>query len=58
VASGANTTIKFTIGFECTSSGPPVTTYGDFAFKFTLKTSAGTYTITASNHHRLNFPPV
>ena len=57
VASGANTTIKFSIGFVCTSSGPSVTTYGDFAFKFTVKTSAGTYTINASNHHRLNFPP-
>ena len=25
--------------------------------KFTVKTSSGTYTINASNHHRLNFPP-
>ena len=57
VASGADSTIKLSIGFVCTSSGPSVTTYGDFAFTFTVKTSAGTYTIKAGNHHRLNFPP-
>lgn len=57
VASGANATIKFSIGFVCTSSGPTVKTYGDFAFTFKVATSSGTYTITAGNHHRLNFPP-
>jgi hypothetical protein len=56
VASGANVTIKFSVGFVCTSSGPTVTTYGDFAFTFKVTTSAGTYTIAAANHHRLNFP--
>lgn len=56
VASGANTTIKFSVGFVCTSSGPGVKTYGDFAFTFKVTTSAGTYTITTGNHHRLNFP--
>ena len=56
VGSGDNATIKFTVPFICTSSGPNVTTYADFAFTFTVKTSAGTYTIAAGNHHRLNFP--
>ena len=57
VGSGDNATIKFSVGFICTSSGPTVTTYADFKFTFTVKTSAGTYTIDAGNHHRLNFPP-
>ena len=56
VGSGNNATIKFTVPFICTSSGPTVTTYADFEFTFTVKTSSGTYTITAGNHHRLNFP--
>lgn len=56
VGSGNNATIKFTVPFICTSSGPNVATYADFAFTFTVKTSAGTYTIAAGNHHRLNFP--
>jgi len=55
VASGASSTIKFTIGFNCTDSGPAVTTYGEFSFKFTLVTSAGTYKIDAGNRHRLSF---
>jgi hypothetical protein len=58
VASGANATIKFSIPFVCTSSGPSVTTYGEFSFKFTFVTSAGAYAIDSSNHHRLNFPKV
>jgi hypothetical protein len=56
IASGGSSTIKFSVGFECTNSGPTVSTYGDFSFKFAVKTSAGTFTITAGNHHRLNFP--
>lgn len=57
VGSGDNVTIKFTVPFICTSTGPTVTTYADFSFTFTVKTSAGTYTIASGNHHRLNFPP-
>jgi len=56
IASGANATIKFAVGFVCTNSGPNVATYGDFSFKFAVKTSAGTFTISSGNHHRLNFP--
>jgi len=55
MASGATSTIKFSIGFTCTNSGPTVTTYGDFTFKFTVVTSAGTYKIDAGNRHRLSF---
>ncbi len=55
IASGDKSTIHFTVGFVCTNSGPNVTTYGDFTFKFTLVTSAGTYKIDAGNHHRLTF---
>ena len=54
VASGAAATIKFSIPFECTNSGAGSDTYGDFAFKFGVKTSSGTYTI-SSNNHRLTF---
>jgi hypothetical protein len=56
VGPGDDATIKFAVGFICTSSGPSVTTYADFAFTFTVKTSAGTYTIKSGNNHRLNFP--
>jgi hypothetical protein len=56
VPSGADATIKFAIPFQCSNSGPNVTTYGEFAFKFTLVTSAGAYTIDSGNRHRLNFP--
>ena len=55
IASGASSIIKFTIGFSCTNSGPAVTTYGEFTFKFTLVTTAGTYKIDAGNRHRLSF---
>jgi hypothetical protein len=55
VASGATSTIKFSVGFNCTNSGPTVTTYGEFTFKFTVVTSAGTYQIGAGNRHRLSF---
>ena len=55
IASGATSTVKFSVGFTCTNSGPSVTTYGEFAFKFTAVTSAGTYKIDAGNRHRLSF---
>jgi hypothetical protein len=55
IASGASSTIKFSVGFDCTNSGPTVTTYGEFTFKFTVVTSAGTYKIDAGNRHRLSF---
>ena len=57
VPSGGNATVKFTIGFECTNNGGSTRAYGDFSFKFTFDTSAGTFTINAGNRHRLNFPP-
>lgn len=53
VASGGSATIKFSIPFECTNSGPTVTTYGEFTFTFSVVTSAGTFTIDAGNRHRL-----
>ena len=55
IASGATLTIHFSIGFVCTNSGPTQTTYGEFTFKFTLVTTAGTYKIDAGNRHRLSF---
>ena len=54
VGGGGKATIKFTLGFECTNSGAGADTYGDFSFKFTFKTSSGTYT-TSPNTHRLQF---
>ena len=54
VGSGGNATIKFVIAFQCTNSGAGSATYGDFSFKFTIKTSSGNYSIT-SNNHRLTF---
>jgi len=56
VGSGSNATIKFSVPFQCTNTGPSATTYGEFTFKFTLTTSAGTYTISAGDRHRLSFP--
>lgn len=55
VASGAKSTIHFSVGFVCTNSGPNVTTYAEFTFEFTLITSAGTYKIDGGNRHRLGF---
>lgn len=54
VASGAKATIKFALPFQCTNSGAGSDTYGDFSFKFSVKTSSGTYTI-SPNNHRLTF---
>jgi hypothetical protein len=53
VASGATATIHFSIPFRCTNSGPTVTTYGEFTFKFHVVTSAGSYSLDGSNRHRL-----
>jgi hypothetical protein len=50
---GDKATIKFTIKFDCTNSGPSTSTYGDFDFKFTVVTSAGTFTLSGANQHRL-----
>lgn len=52
IKSGDKSTVKFIVKFNCTSSGPTESTYGDFDLKFTMVSSAGTYTIT-SNKHRL-----
>jgi hypothetical protein len=53
VKSGDKATIKFTIAFQCTNSNPSAGTYGDFAFKFTVVTDAGTFTLTGANNHRI-----
>jgi hypothetical protein len=55
VGAGTRATIKFSIPFQCTNSGASADTYGDFSFKFLVKTSSGTYTISSSNEHRLTF---
>lgn len=52
IKSGDKATIKFKLTFSCTSSGPATSTYGDFDLKYTLVTSAGTYSI-GSIKHRL-----
>jgi len=54
VAAGGNTTIKFVIPFTCTNAGAGSDTWGDFSFKFVVKTSSGDYTI-SPNNHRLAF---
>jgi hypothetical protein len=46
-------TVKFTIAFNCTSSGPTQSTYGDFQFKFTVVTSDGTFNVSPANRYRL-----
>jgi hypothetical protein len=53
VKSGDQATIKFTIPFKCTNSGPTVSTYGEFEFKFAVVTSAGTFNLNGANKHRL-----
>jgi hypothetical protein len=53
VKPGDKATIKFTIKFDCTNSGPSTSTYGDFDFKFTVVTSAGTFTLNGADKHRL-----
>ena len=55
VGAGAKATIKFAIPFQCTNAGAGGDTYGDFSFKFLLKTSTGDYSINSSNDHRLTF---
>jgi hypothetical protein len=54
VKSGDKSTIRFVIKFTCTDNGVVAgDTYGDFTFKYTVATSAGTFTITSGNKHRL-----
>jgi hypothetical protein len=55
VSAGRSATIKFAIPFECTNSGAGSDTYGDFSFKFVVKTSTGSYTLSSDNTHRLTF---
>jgi hypothetical protein len=50
VKSGGKATVKFTLTFSCTSSGPSASTYGDFELKVTMVSSAGTYTTGAIKH--------
>lgn len=54
ISAGGSTTITFAIHFTCTNSGAGADTWGDFSFKFVVKTSAGDYTI-SPNNHRLTF---
>ncbi len=56
IKSGTKATLKFTVGFNCTDSGPSTDTYGDFTFKFTIVTSAGMFTLNGANQHRLLIP--
>ena len=54
VKSGSKATVKFVIGFICSDIGVGVAdTYGDFTFKFTVVTTAGTLKIDSANKHRL-----
>jgi hypothetical protein len=53
IKSGDKATVKFTIAFNCTNSGPTQSTYGDFQFKFTVVTSGGTFNLNAANKYRL-----
>lgn len=54
VKAGDKATIKFVIKFICTDNGVVARdTYGDFTFKYTVVTSAGTFTINSANKHRL-----
>jgi hypothetical protein len=52
VESGNKATIKFNIPFNCTNSGPSLSTYGDFDLKISIVSSAGTL-ITGTVKHRL-----
>jgi hypothetical protein len=52
VKSGNKASIKFAIPFNCTSSGPAQSTYGDFELKISIVSSGGTLT-TGTVKHRL-----
>ena len=54
INAGGSATIRFVLSFECTNSGAGAETYGDFSFKFVVKTNGGDYAI-SPNHHRLTF---
>jgi hypothetical protein len=57
MSAGSKATIRFTIPFQCTDQGTiSSSTYGDFAFVFTVTTSAGTFKIEGANKHRLITP--
>ena len=53
IGAGNTATIRFSVGFVCSNSGPTQETYGDFAFKFKVVTSSGTYNLDSTNTHRL-----
>ena len=53
IAAGSKDTLHFSIPFICTNSGPTVSTYGDFSFKFKVVTSAGTFNLDGANQHRI-----
>ena len=57
IGSGSKATIRFKIPFECTDQGTiSSSTYGDFAFAFTVTTSSGTFKLDGANKHRLVTP--
>ena len=53
IGAGNTATLRFSMGFVCSNSGPKQETYGDFSFKFKVVTSSGTYNLDSSNTHRL-----
>ncbi len=55
VAAGANTTIMVTIASACTSgkSTTAASSYGDYLVTLHITTSAGAFTMTSTNRHRL-----
>ena len=55
VTAGGSASIKFVIPFQCSNAGAGSDTYGDFSFKFVVKTSSGSYTISSDDTHRLSF---
>lgn len=55
VAAGAKTNLKLTIPSSC-SNGKPGTnskSYGDYSVTIQLSTSAGSFSITSKDHHRI-----
>ncbi len=57
VGAKGKATIRFKIPFQCTDQGTiSSSTYGDFAFAFTVTTSAGTFKLGGANKHRLITP--
>src|SRR6266704_1415049 len=57
ISAGSKATIRFKIPFQCTDQGTiSSSTYGDFAFAFTVTTSAGRFQLGGANKHRLITP--